>query len=72
MTRRGHEFDETELVLRAIHTIHQAMTHHRSYRIPLHHLRKPVPTAKVDPGPLFPARGRLRRESAEGTSSCIS
>src|ERR1700730_4706186 len=30
------------------------------------HRRKPVPTAKVDPGPLFPARGRLRRESAEG------
>src|SRR5580700_8973192 len=36
------------------------------------HRRKPVPTAKVDPGPLFPARGRLRRESAEGTSSCIN
>jgi hypothetical protein len=32
--------------------------------IPLHR-RQPVPTAKVDPGPLFPARGRLRRESAE-------
>jgi hypothetical protein len=28
------------------------------------HRRKPVPTAKVDPG--------LRRESAEGTSSCIN
>src|SRR5580704_7406386 len=60
-----------QLVLRVIHTIHQAMTHHRSYQIPLHR-RKPVPTAKVDPGPLFPARGRLRRESAEGTSSCIN
>ena len=34
MTRRGHEFDETELVLQVIHTIHQAMTHHRSYPIP--------------------------------------
>ena len=43
------------------------MTHHRSYQIPLHR-QKPVPTAKVDPGPLFPARGRLRRESAEGKS----
>ena len=41
----------------------RAMTHHRSYQIPLHR-RKPVPTAKVDPG--------LRRESAEGTSSCIN
>jgi hypothetical protein len=51
------------LVLRVIHTIHQAMTHHRSYPIPLHR-RKPVPTAKVDPG--------LRRESAEGTSNCIN
>jgi hypothetical protein len=59
----GHEFDAIELVLRVIHTIHQAMTHHRSYQIPLHR-RKPVPTAKVDPG--------LRRESAEGTSSCIN
>ena len=67
----GHEFDAIELVLRVIHTIHQAMTHHRSYQIPLHR-RKPVPTAKVDPGPLFPARGRLRRESAEGTSSRIN
>src|ERR1700730_14844907 len=28
------------------------------------HRRKPVPTAKVDPG--------LRRESVEGTSSCIN
>jgi hypothetical protein len=55
---------QEQLVLRVIHTIHQAMTHHRSYQIPLHR-RKPVPTAKVDPGPLFPARGRLRRESAE-------
>jgi hypothetical protein len=49
MTRRGHEFDETELVPRVIHTIYQAMTHYRSYQIPLHR-RKPVPTAKVDPG----------------------
>ena len=67
----GHEFDDIELVLRVIHTIHQAMMHHRSYQIPLHR-RKPVPRAKVDPGPLFPARGGLRRESAEGTSSCIN
>ena len=67
----GREFDETELVLRVIHTIHRAMTHHRSYQIPLHR-RKPVAAAKVDPGPLFPDRGRLRRESAEGTSSCIN
>jgi hypothetical protein len=50
-------------VLRVIHTIHQAMTHHRSYQIPLHR-RKPMPTAKVDPG--------LRREGAEGTSNCIN
>jgi len=27
--------------------------------------RKPVSTAEVDPGPLFPARGRLRREDQE-------
>ena len=47
-------------MLRVIHTIHQAMTHYRSHQIPLHP-RKPVPTAKVDPG--------LRRESAEGMSS---
>ena len=31
MTRRGHEFDPIELVLPVIHTIHRAMTHHRSY-----------------------------------------
>jgi hypothetical protein len=70
MTRRGQEFDDIELVLRVIHTIHQAMTHHRSYPIPLHR-RKPVPTAKVDPG--LPhgtspwAEGP--RESVERTSS---
>jgi hypothetical protein len=45
---------ERPLVLRVIHTIQQAITHHRSYQIPLHR-RKPVPMAKVDPG--------LRRES---------
>jgi hypothetical protein len=49
-------------VLRVIHTIHQAMTHHRSYQI--RYTGERVPTAKVDPG--------LRRESAEGTSSCIN
>jgi hypothetical protein len=59
----GREFDAIELELRVIHTIHRAMTHHRSYQIPLHR-QKPVPAAKVDPG--------LRRESAEGTSSCIN
>ncbi len=42
------------VVLRVIHTMHQAMTHHRLYQIPLRR-RKPAPTAKVDPG--------LRRES---------
>ncbi len=47
-------FHLRHLVLRVIRTIHQAMTHHRSYQIPLHR-RKPVPTAKMDPG--------LRRES---------
>ena len=52
-----------QLVLRVIHTIHQAMTHHRSYQI-RYTGESPVPTAKVDPG--------LRRESAEGTSSCIN
>src|SRR5258706_16431836 len=31
MTRRGHELDEIELVLRVIHTIQQAMTHHRAH-----------------------------------------
>src|SRR5689334_6828102 len=41
----------------------QAMMRHRSYQIPLHR-RKPVPTAKMDPG--------LRRKSAEETSSCIN
>src|SRR6202040_2382289 len=54
-TRRKNLRGATRLVLRVIHTIHQAMAHHRSYQIPLHR-RKPVPTAKVDPG--------LRRESA--------
>jgi hypothetical protein len=49
---------QEQLVLRVVHTFHQAMTHHRSYRNPLHR-RKPVPTAKVDPG--------VRRESADGT-----
>jgi hypothetical protein len=49
MTRGGYELDDIELVLRVIHPIHQAMTHHCSYQIPLHR-RKPVPRAKVDPG----------------------
>jgi len=49
--------------VRVSHTIHQAMTHHPSYQIPLHP-RKPVPMSKVDPG--------LRRESAQGTSSWIN
>ena len=59
-----HEPSPTQpLGLRVIHTIHQAMTHHRSYQI-RYTGESPVPTAKVDPG--------LRRESAEGTSSCIN
>jgi hypothetical protein len=36
----GREFDAIELVLRVIRTIHQAMTHHRSYQIPLHRRRR--------------------------------
>jgi hypothetical protein len=40
MTRRGHESDAIELVLRVIRTMHQAMTHHRSYQIPLHRRRR--------------------------------
>ena len=48
MTRRGHEFDAIEPVLRVIHTIHQAMMHHRSYQIPLYR-RKPGPRQKWIP-----------------------
>jgi hypothetical protein len=51
------------LVLRVIHTIHQAMTHHRSYQI-RYTGESRCPPAKVHPG--------LRPESAEGTSSCIN
>src|SRR3984893_4247597 len=55
--------DPRQLVLRVIHTIHQAMDAPSLVSNPLHR-RKPVPTAKVDPG--------LRRESAEGASSWIN
>jgi len=71
----GHEFDDIELVLRVIHTIHQAMMHHRSYPIPLHR-RKPVPTAKVDPGPCslpgagFAGKARRGRRAASTERSC--
>src|SRR5580700_8132040 len=61
---------EKQLVLRVIHTIHQAMTHHRSYQSATP--AKAGAHGKSGSRPLFPARGGLRRESAEGTSSCIN
>ena len=44
----GREFDAIELVLRVIHTIPQAMTHHRSYQIPLHRRREAARKSTID------------------------
>ena len=69
MTRRGHEFDDIELVLRVIHTIQQAMTHHRSYqsrytgesRCPL---QKWIPAPCSLPGAGFAGKARRGRRAS--------
>jgi hypothetical protein len=52
-------------MFRVIYSICPAMKHLAQSRFTG---EKAVPTAEVDPGPLFSARGRLRRES-EGAAS---
>src|SRR5258706_8465089 len=54
---------QKQLVLRVIHTIHQAMTHHRSYQIPLHR-QKWIPAPCSLPGAGFAGKARRGRRAA--------
>jgi hypothetical protein len=61
---------QKQLVLRVIHTIHQAMTHHRSYQSRYTGDSR-CPRRKWIPPPV-PARGRLRGKARRGRQSCIN